>query len=143
MKTALSLALSLLWLATPALSLLAADQSSGAKFKDIGVEEFDKLRAMENVVILDVRTAKEFKAGHIPNAINLDWYKRDFAEQVAKLDKDKVYLVNCAVGGRSAKACQRMEQLNFKTLYNLQGGYKAWDKAGKPTEKPKSRPTEN
>src|SRR4051794_11444778 len=42
------------------------------KVKKIGVEEFDKLRLQKTNVVLDVRTEKEFKAGHIPGAVNID-----------------------------------------------------------------------
>ena len=37
-------------------------------------------------------------------------------EEIAKLDKNKTYLVHCAVGGRSARACKKMEQLGFKSI---------------------------
>lgn len=105
-------------------------------YRNIGIEDYDKLRADKKNVLLDVRTPEEFAAGHIPGAINLDWNSPDFAKKVAELDKGKTYLVNCAAGGRSAKACGAMNKLNFTHCYNLEGGFKAWDKAGKPVEKP-------
>ena len=40
---------------------------------------FDKLRQQTNTVVLDVRTPKEFAAGHIPGATNIDWNGADFA----------------------------------------------------------------
>jgi len=43
--------------------------------------------------------------------------------------------VHCAVGGRSAKASDKMTTLQFTDVYNLEGGIKAWEKAGKPVEK--------
>ena len=107
-----------------------------AAIKNIGVEEFERLRASKTVT-LDVRTAEEYSKGHIPGAVNIDWNSRDFAEKVAALDKSQTYLVHCAAGGRSAKACARMTRLNFTNLYNLEGGFKAWEKAGKPVEKTK------
>lgn len=113
----------------------AAPATAPKGFKNVGVEEFDKLRADKNNVILDVRTAKEFAAGHIPGAINLDWNSGDFAKAVATLDKNKTYLVHCAAGGRSAKACEKMGQLQFKNAINLEGGFKEWEKAGKAVEK--------
>ena len=103
--------------------------------KNVGVDEFDKLRTNNTSVILDVRTPSEFARGHIPGAVNIDWYAKNFTENVAALDKSHTYLVHCAVGGRSAQACERMEKLNFTNLYNLKDGFKAWEKAGKPTEK--------
>ena len=103
--------------------------------KNIGVVEFDKLRQQTNAVVLDVRTPKEFTAGHIPGAVNIDWNGADFQKKVSALDKSKTYLVQCAVGGRSAKAAEKMMTLQFTNVYNLEGGIKAWEKAGKPVEK--------
>ena len=83
-----------------ALPLSAADAPHGDKpplpktVKNVGPEEFDKLRAQTNTVVLDVRTEKEFKAGHIPGAVNLDFNAPDFAKQAAALDKSKTYLVH-------------------------------------------------
>jgi rhodanese-related sulfurtransferase len=104
--------------------------------KNVGVEEFDKLRADKTNVVLDVRTAKEFAGGHIAGAVNIDWNGPDFEKQAAALDKSKTYLVHCAAGGRSAKACALMNsKLKFTSCYNLEGGMRAWEKAGKPVEK--------
>lgn len=103
--------------------------------KNASVAEFDKLRAEKNTVVLDVRTEKEFKEGHIPGAVNLDVNAPDFAKKVAALDKDKTYLVHCAGGRRSLKACGVMKDGSFKNLVNLEEGFSAWSKAGKPVEK--------
>jgi rhodanese-related sulfurtransferase len=75
-----------------------------------------------------------FEAGHIPGAVNLDINGPDFQERAAKLDKSKTYLVHCAAGGRSARACNAMDKLSFTNLVNLEPGFNAWKKAGKPVE---------
>jgi rhodanese-related sulfurtransferase len=59
----------------------------------------------------------------------------DFQEKTALLDKSKTYLVHCASGGRSARACEKLGSLDFPKVYNLPAGFKAWVKAGKPVEK--------
>lgn len=117
------------------LLLVALDVLGQANFKNIGVEQFDKMRRQTNSVVLDVRTAREFAAGHITGATNIDWNAPDFAKKVAALDRSKTYLVHCAVGGRSAKASDKMSALQFTNVYNLEGGMKAWEKAGKPVER--------
>jgi len=104
-------------------------------FKNVNAEEFDKLRKDKQNRVLDVRTPREFATGHLPGAINIDINAADFDQKVAALDKSKTYLVHCAAGLRSARACGKMSQLNFSTLYNLEGGLRAWEKAGKPIEK--------
>lgn len=103
--------------------------------RKVGVDEFEKLWRDKHNVVLDVRTKKEYEAGHIPGAVNLDVNSTDFRQKVSKLDKDKVYLVHCAAGVRSARACAALEQLGFKDLADLTSGFKGWEKAGKPVEK--------
>jgi len=103
--------------------------------RDVGVDEFEKLWKEKKGTVLDVRTAREFEAGHIPGAVNIDVKAADFDKKLAELDKDKTYLVHCASGVRSVQACEKMKRLDFKQLINLQGGIKAWEKAGKPVEK--------
>jgi len=112
----------------------AANTKHGG-YKNVEVEEFARLTADKRNVILDVRTPKEFQACHLPRAINLDVNAADFDERIKALDKDKTYLVHCAAGVRSAKACEELDHLDFAHLYNLTGGYKAWTQAGQAVEK--------
>jgi phage shock protein E len=110
--------------------------AAAKKNENIGPEGFDKIRKTDpNAVVLDVRTKEEYQKGHIAGSTLIDFNSPDFEKQIAKLDKNKTYLVHCAAGGRSAKACKKMETLNFSKLYNLEGGLGAWQKAGKPVEK--------
>jgi rhodanese-related sulfurtransferase len=109
--------------------------TSVKKFKDADVEKVDKMRADKKNVLLDVRTPEEFNRGHIPGAINLNWNSPEFAQKAGELDKSKTYLVNCAGGGRSAKACAKLKEMDFTDCYNLTGGFSAWTKAGKPVER--------
>jgi phage shock protein E len=113
----------------------APEKKETKPFKNADVVEFDKLRTDKKNVVLDVRTKKEFDSGHIPGAVNIDVNAPDFDENVARLDKSKTYLVHCGAGVRSVKACEKMGKLEFPKLVNLEGGFKAWEKAGKPVEK--------
>ena len=106
-----------------------------ARFKDLSVADFAKMAADKQNVILDVRTAREFKAGHIAGAVNVDVMASDFEKKARALDKNKTYLVHCASGVRSTRECGKLSQLNFAKLYHLPGGFKAWVKAGQPAER--------
>jgi rhodanese-related sulfurtransferase/thiol-disulfide isomerase/thioredoxin len=112
-------------------------QASGTStgFRNLTVDEFAQMTTNKANVILDVRTAEEYKSGHIPGALNIDVNAGDFKQKVAALDKSKTYLVHCASGGRSVTACESLGRLDFPKLYNLPGGFRAWVKAGKPVEK--------
>ena len=116
--------------------LRAAEEAAPlTKVKRIGVEEYDKLRANTNAVLLDVRSAAEFEKGHIPAAVNIDINSPQFTEKAGALDKGKTYLVNCAVGMRSARACKKLETMGFTNLFDLAPGFDGWKKAGKPVQK--------
>jgi phage shock protein E len=117
---------------SPATTGMAADP---AACKNLSVDEFARMAADKQNVILDVRTAREFSAGHIPGAMNLDVNAPDFQKKAVALDKRRTYLVHCATGVRSVRACEKLNHLDFSSLYNLPGGFKAWVKAGKPVEK--------
>lgn len=115
--------------------ILISPSATAADYKNLNVDQFEKMRAAKTNVVLDVRTKKEYDAGHVPGAVLIDFNSPDFEKKIATLDKDKTYLVHCAAGGRSAKASAKMGALNFKSVYNLEGGYRAWEKAGHKPQK--------
>ena len=72
--------------------------------------------------VLDVRTAPEYMLGHLQPAQNLNVNDDNFAQQVAKLDTSKTYVVYCRSGKRSSKAADIMYQKGFHHVVNG-GGY--------------------
>ncbi|NPV02083.1 MAG: rhodanese-like domain-containing protein [Brevinematales bacterium] len=86
-------------------------------------------------VIIDVRKPEEYSGGHIPGSININLYDSDFRQKLDVLDKNKVYLVYCRAGSRSAKAAQIMSELKFKKIYNMEDGFDSWSGAGYPSVK--------
>jgi rhodanese-related sulfurtransferase len=89
----------------------------------------------KNVQLVDVRTPEEFKAGHIKNAGNINFYDTDFLTQMNKLDKNKPLYIYCRSGGRSGKAAAKLKEQGFKEVYDLQGGILDWEKNNFETEK--------
>ncbi|NBW70516.1 MAG: rhodanese-like domain-containing protein [Bacteroidetes bacterium] len=97
--------------------------------ENITIEQAVKLMEDESVVILDVRTQQEVDQGFIEGAKHIDFYAENFKEQIAALDTSATYLVYCRSGNRSGQASTIMtEDLNFKHVKNLLGGYQAWSK---------------
>lgn len=84
------------------------------------------LETYRDMVILDIRTPKEFKDGHLQGAKNLDYFAADFEAKVDALDKSKTYLIHCASGGRSGKAMKLFASKKFATVYHMNDGYKGW-----------------
>lgn len=84
----------------------------------------------KDLIIIDARTESEYLyEGKLENSINLDFLKpRIFKREIQKFDKNKNYLVYCAVGRVSKSACELMSDLGFKKVFELSGGLKAWQK---------------
>lgn len=105
--------------------------------KTIGADEFEKkLAELKNAQLIDVRTPEEYDEGRLKGAKNIDWRASDFADQVSKLNKNAPVLVYCLGGGRSKAAAEKLEELGFTTIYDLQGGYLKWTAANKPVVGP-------
>ncbi|NRT11056.1 rhodanese-like domain-containing protein [Flavobacterium sp. 14A] len=85
--------------------------------------------------ILDVRTAEEFNAEHLANAKNIDWLGTEFDTKSATLDKNKDVYVYCRSGARSKKACARLKELGFTSIYELDGGFVKWSTEGHASTK--------
>jgi rhodanese-related sulfurtransferase len=86
-------------------------------------------------VVLDVRTPREFEAGHIQGATNINFNDKDFAKRIEALDKKKIYIIHCASGGRSGQACEQIKTMNFKHMMHMNQGFSAWKEAGQPVAK--------
>lgn len=87
-------------------------------------------------VVVDIRTAEEHAAGHIPaTTLVLDYYAPDFRDRLAGLDKSAAYLLYCRSGRRSGAALEVMAQLGFADARHIAGGITAWAAAGLPVQK--------
>lgn len=99
--------------------------------KTIDAKAFsEKIATTPNPQILDVRTPEEFSSDHIDKAVNINWLGDNFVAEAEKLDKTKPVFVYCKSGGRSQSAVQKLEELGFTNIYQLQGGILKWDAAG-------------
>jgi rhodanese-related sulfurtransferase len=105
-------------------SKMTVDQKqTGMQYKVVGKQEFDRLVNEKKWQLVDVRTANEYHPGHIGNAINIDYLSADFKSKMAKVDKTKPLLIYCQSGNRSGKAAAILNEMGFKEVYDLQGGY--------------------
>lgn len=103
-----------------------------ASYEDADVKGFAELMNDSNVVVLDVRTADEFKDGHLVGALNIDQAQGDFIQKVKEaLTTDRTIAVYCRSGRRSANAAGRLAAEGYKAV-NLKGGILAWKEAKMP-----------
>lgn len=107
-----------------------------ARFAALDVERYaDLLGQTAGALILDVRTPGEYASGHIPGAINIDFYAPDFAEKIGALDKTRDVFLYCASGNRSGQAMKLLQKSGFRSATDLKGGFGAWARAGRTVER--------
>ncbi|MEV4778988.1 rhodanese-like domain-containing protein [Burkholderia sp. LMU1-1-1.1] len=90
--------------------------------------------------IVDVRDAKEFANGSLPDAKNIPLAELD--QRIGELDKfkSKSVVVVCQSGARASSAAAKLSKAGFTDVVNLEGGIAAWQKAGLPLAKPSATP---
>ncbi len=97
-----------------------------AGYRQISMEEAVTLMAEEtDYIILDVRRADEFAAGHIPGAIHVPNESIGTDEIPELPDKDQLILVYCRSGNRSKQASQKLAGLGYTNITEF-GGIIDW-----------------
>ena len=114
--------------------LMSCAQSSTSTSQVLNAAAYKEAIAAKNIQVLDVRTAAEFNAGHIQNALQANWLdQKEFANRTQHLDKNLTVYVYCQVGARSASAQAALEAKGYNVI-NLEGGLSNWKMNGFPVE---------
>lgn len=85
------------------------------------------------VTVVDVRTADEFKSGHLRQSKNIPIDQ--LGARASELDKSAPVLVVCAAGARASRAASLLGRAGFENVYVLGGGFNEWQSQGLPTTK--------
>ena len=122
-----------------ALSLLSGCSTPSSGPSEPAVRSVDAaelkaaLDAGQVPILLDVRTAGEYAAGHVPGAVNLPIDELDARTRgLEPLKAGDVYLI-CQWGGRSARAAAALAGAGYHPV-DVEGGTAAWRSAGLPIE---------
>ena len=88
----------------------------------------------DNAIVVDMREDKDYREGHIVNAIHAP---AGSGNDIGKLEKyrDKPVIVYCQHGQRSTAYCSKLKKQGFESVYNLKGGLLAWQKDSLPLSK--------
>ncbi|RTZ59283.1 MAG: rhodanese-like domain-containing protein [Gammaproteobacteria bacterium] len=101
----------------------------------ISVADVPRLTGHDNAVLVDVREDKEYKAGHIPDALSVPL--SGLSKNISKLEKykNKPLILSCRTHNRSLRAATILSRQGFEDLKVLHGGFMAWQKENLPIEK--------
>jgi hydroxyacylglutathione hydrolase len=93
--------------------------------------ELDAAVRGERVAVLDVRTAAEWSAGHLPGAVNIPL--GELQSRAGELTHGRPLVVHCQAGARAAIAASLLSAHGVTNLRLYGGGYAEWSAAGHPT----------
>ena len=93
-----------------------------AGVENVGANDFIKKIKEPGVIVVDVRSEEEFRAGHLQGAINIDVNSPTFEKIIAELDKTSTYAIYCRSGNRSTIASKKMLNAGFTNLINFNKG---------------------
>lgn len=112
-----------------------------ARIQEVGLSEAEQA-LQEADVVIDVREADEFAAGHIPGAIHISRGLLEFKMSgMAELaPRDLNIVLYCKTSGRASLAACALADMGYLHVKSIAGGFDAWAGAGKPILKP-SLPT--
>jgi len=95
-----------------------------------------------NLYLLDVRTQREFDVSHLNGSTFID-YDGFTKKDVKTIPKDAQVVVYCAVGYRSERIGEKLQNMGYKNVYNLYGGIFDWKYHDKPILNKHSQPTDS
>ncbi len=96
--------------------------------------EATRLLNHDNAVMIDMRSDKDYREGHIVNAVHVPLDSGDIPASLNKY-RERPVIVYCQRGHRSTAVCNKLSKQGFESVYNLQGGVLAWQKAELPLSK--------
>ena len=112
-------------------AILSCNAQTATNIKVIDPVSFKKeISTTPNAQILDVRTAEEFTVEHLQNAENVNWYSPDFSTNTNKYDTSKPVFIYCRSGKRSHLAAEKLVELGFTTIIEMEGGIINWTTKG-------------
>jgi rhodanese-related sulfurtransferase len=108
-----------------------------ARIKEISPDEAESA-IREADVLLDVREADEYAAGHIPGAIHISRGMLEFklSNSPELSSRDLKIVLYCKTSGRAALAACALQDMGYLQVKSIAGGYDAWAGAGKAVVKP-------
>jgi rhodanese-related sulfurtransferase len=89
-------------------------------------------------LLLDVRDADEYRAGHIPGAVNISrgLLEFKFTNDPAFENRNLNIVCYCKTSGRAALSARSLKEMGYMHVQSIAGGFDAWQEAGKPVAKP-------
>jgi len=114
---------------------LALVNEAKKRVREMDIEGYRRMREESRPhILVDIREDREWAAGHAAGAIHMGKGVIERDIEAKQPDKNATLVLYCGGGFRSALAAEALEKMGYRNVISLDGGWRAWQAAGLPTE---------
>jgi len=114
---------------------LAMVNGARSRIREIDIDGYRRMLAAGQAhVLVDIREDSEWAAGHAAGAVHIGKGVIERDIEAKQPDKTTTLVLYCGGGFRSALAAEALGHMGYENVISLDGGWKAWQAAGLPTQ---------
>jgi rhodanese-related sulfurtransferase len=116
-------------------AFLALVNEAKSRVREIDIDGYRRMREEGAPhVLVDIREDREWAAGHAAGAVHIGKGVIERDIEAKQPDKNAILVLYCGGGFRSALAAEALGRMGYRNVLSLDGGWRAWEAAGLPTE---------
>jgi rhodanese-related sulfurtransferase len=85
-------------------------------------------------VVIDVREPEDYKGGHLPGAVNIPRGVLEMKIDEVATSEETPIVVYCGGGSRAALSAKALQEMGYRRVFSLEGGFRGWRGGGYPVE---------
>jgi sulfur-carrier protein adenylyltransferase/sulfurtransferase len=106
-----------------------------SQIQEITAEELERRRAAgEPILVVDVREKDDYSEGHIAGAVSVPRGVLEMKIDDHTMDEERPIVLYCGGGSRSALSALTLQQMGYRNVLSLEGGFRGWEEAARETE---------
>ena len=111
-------------------------QQAKGQIREVGTAEAERLLA-EGWTLLDVREPDEYEQGAVPGSVHIARGQLESSIENRVADRATPLVAMCAGGVRSAFAAVTLQQLGYRDVVSMDGGFNRWKDEGRAWVRPR------
>lgn len=105
------------------------------QIREVTPEEVERMsNVASSLLVVDVREKDDYEAGHLPDAVSIPRGALEMNIDDHTTDEERPIVLYCGGGSRSSLSALTLQQMGYRNVMSLTGGFRAWKEAGRPVE---------
>ncbi|MBW3622073.1 MAG: sulfurtransferase [Armatimonadetes bacterium] len=105
------------------------------QIREVTPDEMERLRQTgAPVLVVDVRDEEDYREGHLPGAVSIPRGALEMNIDDHTTDEERPIVCYCGGGSRSALSALSLQQMGYRNVMSLSGGFRGWKESDRPVE---------